>query len=141
MSWRAKTRRDELTPDMMPLIDVVFLLLIFFMVSTSFTRETQITLSLPQANGQPSEVIDAPKVLEVSVDAQGYYFVNSQKLVNNKQQTLQRAIEQQSGGDLTLPVIISADGQAPHQSVVTAMDVLGQQGFTKLRIATRKPDE
>ena len=130
-------RKREITVNLTPLIDVVFLLLIFFMVSTSFTRETQIELQLPQAEGEP--LAEAPEVIEISVAANGDFYVNKQPLINNQIETLRRAIVKTSGGNQALPLIISADAQAPYQAVITAMDAAGQEGFTNLKMATRRP--
>ena len=113
----------EVGVNLTPLIDVVFLLLIFFMVSTTFTRETQLTLDLPEANGEPREVVE--QQVEVLVDEEGRYRVNGQPLVDNRVRTLQAAIYKVSAGDTTLPLVIAADAQAAHQAVVRAMDAAG----------------
>ena len=122
---------------MTPLIDVVFLLLIFFMVSTTFTRETQLTIDLPEAQGQPNETVD--EQIEILVDESGSYRVNGEELVDKHMRTLQAAIYKISAGDTTLPMTIAADAQAAHQDVVQAMDAAGQMGFVHLSITTRQP--
>lgn len=129
----------EVGVNLTPLIDVVFLLLIFFMVSTTFTRETQLTLDLPEANGEPREVVE--QQVEVLVDEKGRYRVNGQPLVDNRVRTLQAAIYKVSAGDTTLPLVIAADAQAAHQAVVRAMDAAGQMGFVHMNISTRLPAE
>jgi|TARA_R110000772_G_scaffold165646_4_gene277147 biopolymer transport protein ExbD len=129
----------EVGVNLTPLIDVVFLLLIFFMVSTTFTRETQLTLDLPEANGEPREVTE--QQVEVLVDEAGRYRVNGQPLVDNRMRTLQAAIYKVSAGDTTLPLVIAADAQAAHQDVVRAMDAAGQMGFVHMNISTRMPAE
>ncbi|HBM84089.1 MAG TPA: biopolymer transporter ExbD [Halieaceae bacterium] len=129
----------EVGVNLTPLIDVVFLLLIFFMVSTTFTRETQLTLDLPEANGEPREVVE--QQVEVLVDEEGRYRVNGQPLVDNRVRTLQAAIYKVSAGDTTLPLVIAADAQAAHQAVVRAMDAAGQMGFVHMNISTRLPAE
>jgi len=132
-------KKKELTVNLTPLIDVVFLLLIFFMVSTSFTRETQIELELPQASGKPLE--NEIDVVEISIDSTGNYYVNKQPLINTQINTLKRAIVNISKGDLSLPLIISADAKAPYQAVITAMDAAGQEGFANIQMATRRSDD
>ncbi|MEL0067809.1 MAG: biopolymer transporter ExbD [Gammaproteobacteria bacterium] len=122
-----------------PLIDVVFLLLIFFMVSTSFTRETQIELELPKAEGTPLE-IDV-EVVEISVDSTGNFYVNKQALINTQIETVKKAIVKVSDGNNSLPLIISADAKAPYQAVITAMDAAGQEGFTNIQMATQRDSE
>lgn len=134
-----RQRRDEVGVNLTPLIDVVFLLLIFFMVSTTFTRETQLSIDLPEASGQPQEASD--NRIEIMIDEGGSYRVNGQALVDSRLRTLQAAIYKISAGDTTLPMVITADAQAAHESVVRAMDAAGQMGFVHLSITTRQPDE
>jgi biopolymer transport protein ExbD len=127
-----RQHRDELAINLTPLIDVVFLLLIFFMVSTTFTRETQLTIDLPEAQGQQKETVD--EQIEILVDESGNYRVNGEALVDTRMRTLQAAIYKISAGDTTMPMTISADAQAAHQDVVQAMDAAGQMGFVHLSI-------
>jgi biopolymer transport protein ExbD len=134
-----RQRQEEVGVNLTPLIDVVFLLLIFFMVSTTFTRETQLSIDLPEASGQPQEETD--QRIEILIDEGGSYRVNGQSLVDARLRTLQAAIYKISAGDTTLPMIITADAQATHESVVRAMDAAGQMGFVHLSITTRQPDE
>jgi biopolymer transport protein ExbD len=126
--------RDEPEINLTSLIDVVLLLLVFFMVSTSFLKATEIRLQLPQADAMPRE--EPPVEIEIMVSAAGDYFVDGQELVNRRPETLQRALEQVAGERRELPVTIRADGRASHQSVVTAMDMVGRLGFTQILIAT-----
>jgi biopolymer transport protein ExbD len=132
-----RQRLDDVNINLTPLIDVVFLLLIFFMVSTTFTRETQLSIDLPEAQGQAKTAND--QQIEILIDESGQYRVNGQGLVDNRLRTLQAAIYKISAGDTTLPMIISADAQAAHQYVVRAMDAAGQMGFVHLSITTRQP--
>ncbi|WP_111641912.1 ExbD/TolR family protein [Marinimicrobium alkaliphilum] len=132
-----RQRKEEDSINLTPLIDVVFLLLIFFMVSTTFTRETHLEIDLPEAEGTPSETV--AEQLEILVSAEGNYSVNGQRLVNNQLATLRSALEQISEGDTARPLVISADANAPHQAVVSAMDAAGQMGFVHLSITTRRP--
>lgn len=134
-----RQRPGEVGVNLTPLIDVVFLLLIFFMVSTTFTRETQLTLDLPEASGSARETPE--RQVEVLVDEQGRYRVNGQPLVDQRVRTIQSAIYKVSAGDTTLPLVIAADAQASHQDVVRAMDAAGQMGFVHLSISTRQPAE
>ena len=116
------------------LIDVVFLLLLFFMVSTSFVKESRLTITLPEA--QSVAPAAQAERLEVAITAAGTFLVNGRELVNNSPLTLRRALLEVSGGDTGLPVTIVADADARHQSVVTVMDVAGRMGFVKIDIAT-----
>ncbi|MEM1111075.1 MAG: biopolymer transporter ExbD [Pseudomonadota bacterium] len=135
-----RQRAEEVGVNLTPLIDVVFLLLIFFMVSTTFTRETQLSIDLPEASGTPRET-EALKQIEILVDESGAYRVNGRPLVDGNLRTLQAAVYEIAAGDTTLPMLISADAQASHQSVVRAMDAVGQMGFVHLSITTRQPSE
>ena len=136
MKFRRQSR-EEVGVNLTPLIDVVFLLLIFFMVSTTFTRETQLSIDLPEASGEPQQS-DGERV-EILIDESGTYRVNGQRLVDSRPRTLQAAIYKVSAGDTTLPMIITADVQSSHESVVRAMDAAGQMGFAHLSITTRQP--
>lgn len=133
-----RQRVDEEGVNLTPLIDVVFLLLIFFMVSTTFTKETHLSVDLPEAVGQPSQ--DNPKQIEILIAADGSYSVNGKALVNNKMDTLKSAIDKLSEGDKKIPMVITADAKTPHQAVVEAMDAAGQLGFVHLSITTRQPE-
>ena len=132
-----RQRSEEVGINLTPLIDVVFLLLIFFMVSTTFTRETQLSIDLPEAEGTVKE--SSEQQIEILVDEAGSYRVNGQGLVDNRIRTLQAAIYKISAGDTTLPMVITADADAAHQHVVRAMDAAGQMGFVHLSITTRQP--
>lgn len=135
MKFRRKSR-DNVDIGLAPLIDVVFILLLFFVVTTSFTRETQLKVDLPEAaSGTPPQDAEA-RQLEILVDADGRFSLNGQQLHENDLNTLMAALGRESAGDITLPLVISADGKAPHQAVVTAMDAAGKLGFARLRITT-----
>jgi len=131
----ARRSNKDLDVNLTPLIDVVFLLLIFFMVSTTFIEESQLVLNLPEAKGE--QVQRETEKIEVLVSKAGGYVVNEKTVIDTRLGTLMDAIQQASGGDNKLPMIISADAQASHQSVVRAMDAAGQLGFVKLSITTR----
>ncbi|MGH1462233.1 MAG: ExbD/TolR family protein [Neptuniibacter sp.] len=127
--------QEEVNVNLTPLIDVVFLLLIFFMVSTTFTKETHLEVDLPQANGDASVTED--QVIEILITDEGNYSVNGKPLVNTQAETLRLALKKMAGDQRDMPLIITADAQTPHQAVVTAMDVSGRLGFEKLSITTR----
>jgi biopolymer transport protein ExbD len=117
------------------LIDVVFLLLIFFMVSTSFVKQSQITISLPEAESS-FVAEEVPEQIDIMITAEGTYLVNGRELINNRAETIRNTLQKVSGGNNELPLTISADANARHQDVVTAMDVAARLGFTKINIAT-----
>jgi len=128
-------KKDDLDVNITPLIDVVFLLLIFFMVSTTFDRESKIEVTLPEA------AIDVPlnndnEPIEVTVSSEGNFFVNGQRVVNSQVVTLKQALVKVANGRKDPPIIITADANATHQSVVTVMDASRQLGFVHINIAT-----
>ncbi len=128
--------REEPEVNLTSLIDVVLLLLVFFMVSTSFVREADLQVKLPQASTESEPVVNDVERLVLVVTADGDYRVNDRELVNSRPETLRDAIRKTVGDDRALPVVLRADGRASHQSVVTAMDVLGKMGFDRISIAT-----
>jgi len=129
--------RDHEDPELnvISLIDVILLLLIFFMLSTKFVDDSRITLQLPQASKEPVAGQKRDPI-EVSVTASGEYRVNGQTLINTSAATLSAAIAKVAGEARDIPVTIRADARSTHQSVVTAMDVLGRLGFRAISIAT-----
>ncbi len=127
--------RDDPEVNLTSLIDVVLLLLIFFMVSTSFVKESQISIRLPQADSS-AIVEEVAESIDVMITEQGTYLVNGRELINNKPETIRNALRKISGGNNALPLTISADANARHQFVVTAMDVAGKLGFVQISIAT-----
>jgi len=131
--------RPEVGIDLVPLIDVVFMLLIFFMVSTTFQKETGIKIDLPESTTSARHEEDT--VINLTIGADGAYAVNGRMLVNNQLATLMRALGDVSGGDHDQRLVITADANARHQAVVTAMDAAGQVGLTHLSIATRSPED
>lgn len=128
------TRREDPELNLTSLIDVVLLLVVFFMVSTTFVQEGRLRVELPSASSSP--VAAADEAIVITITAQGSYRVNERALVNNARDTLRAAL-QQIGGDATgRPIAIRADARATHQAVVTAMDVAARLGFTQVHIAT-----
>jgi len=136
MEFRRQVRTEE-GVNLTPLIDVVFLLLIFFMVSTTFTKETHLAVDLPEASAEAALVENAG--IDIVINASGDYTINGQAVINKQVQTLTRALEKASGGNNKQPLVITADANASHQAVVRAMDVAGKLGFAQLRITTKEP--
>ena len=128
--------KEMVEVNLTPLIDVVFLLLIFFMVSTTFTKENHLSIDLPEASAEQQPV--ATNRLEIIITASGSYSINGKTLINNQLDTLKRGLMKAANGEEGLPVTITADANTPHQAVVRAMDASGQTGFVNLSITTRK---
>lgn len=132
-------RQEELELNITPLIDIVFLLLIFFMVSTTFQKESQLRIQLPEAGQQAGA--EAREPVEVVISAEGQYAVGGRELGDNDMETLIDALESRSDGDEDQPLVLRADARAPHQAVVRAMDAAGRLGLHNLSIATSRPGE
>jgi biopolymer transport protein ExbD len=132
LSLRQRTQPEV---NLTSLIDVVLLLLIFFMVSTSFVKQSQIAIRLPQADSA-AVVEELPEQVDIMITETGTYFVNGRELINNRPETIRNALRRVSGGNSDLPLTISADANARYQNVVTAMDVAGRLGFVQINIAT-----
>jgi biopolymer transport protein ExbD len=136
LNFRTK-KRDDVSVDLTPLIDVVFLLLIFFMVSTTFTKETHLEINLPESSAEAT-TSEQVELIEIVVNSTGGYAINGKSLINNQMDTLKRAIQKTAKGDTSLPMVITADASVAHEYVVRAMDAAGQLGFTKLSITTKQ---
>jgi len=118
----------------------VFLLLIFFMVSMSFSRENHLAVALPEAKGEASTKESLPSIT-VSIDQAGRYAVDGQTMATADIQALMTMLQRLASGDPSQPVVVAADGKAPHSAVVTAMDAAGRLGFSRLRLAVQEPQE
>jgi biopolymer transport protein ExbD len=128
--------RRRASPDinLTPLIDVVFLLLIFFMVSTTFNDDARLRLELPRADGEPARAGEM-ELVELVVDVAGRFYVDGQQVLGTDAGTLRRALAEVAGSERELPVLIKADAKTPHQAVMTALDALGQLGLTRVAFA------
>ena len=134
MNFRPR-QQEEIDVNLTPLIDVVFLLLIFFMVTTTFDKNAEIKIDLPTAdNSVSSQKVDK---LELVIDSQGRYYIDGREVLNNKPETLFQAMKTvlDERND-TPPLVISADANANYQSVVTAMDIAGRLGLKNFSMAT-----
>jgi biopolymer transport protein ExbD len=129
--------KEEPTVDLTSLIDVVFLLLLFFMVSTTFEHQAVLKVDLPDASAVDAPV-DLPERLELVIDANGLMFLNDRQLVDSEERTIKAAFNEAAGGDSSLPLILRADRETPHHFVVTVMDVAAQLGFRNLSIAANR---
>ena len=130
-----RRNRDALEINLTPLIDVVFLLLIFFMVSTTFTKETQLLIELPESSIEETSLEE--QVVDISISKWGSIAVNQRLVFDADLDSLVAAITEVSGTKNTVPIVISADAETPHQSVVMVMDAAGRLGFTKIKISTK----
>ncbi|VAW65545.1 Biopolymer transport protein ExbD/TolR [hydrothermal vent metagenome] len=126
--------REEIDLNLTPLIDVVFLLLIFFMVSTTFEKTSKLKIDLPEASVKAQK--QANKKIVLGIDAKGRYYINDRQLVNTQVRTIKIALLKIAGNSRDIPIVLRADAKTPHQSVVRAMDAASQAGLTHLSIST-----
>jgi biopolymer transport protein ExbD len=136
MNLRSSARKESPDVNLTPLIDVVFLLLIFFMVSTTFKRDTEIKVDLPEANAEVVQHEEKP--LEIIVDEKGRYFIGQQELVNQRLRTMKSVLLKEIGKDKKRTLVIRADQKSPHGAVVLIMDAARQVGIVNLSIATTR---
>jgi biopolymer transport protein ExbD len=132
-----QSRHEDPEINVVSLIDVVLLLVVFFILSSRFTDEGRLRVRLPQASAVPTEKAGS-EPLVVSVTQQGSYLVNQHELINSSPETLRAALLKEAGSDRAVRVTLRADARATHQSVITAMDVLGRLGYAEVNIATVK---
>jgi biopolymer transport protein ExbD len=134
MNLRPERSDERVDVNLTPLIDVVFLLLIFFMVSTTFDRHAKLKVELPEASARTEQQLEDPVVL--SIDAKGNYFIDDRQVVNTQLETLKIALQKTVADKKDVSLVLRADAKTPHQSVVRAMDAASQLGLTRLSIAT-----
>ena len=135
------SKEEEPEVNITSLIDVVFLLLIFFMVSTTFERQAALKIDLPEASVAAENQPDTTEKLELVIDRQGNMFLNDRQLIDSRPSTIEAAFLEAAGDARDQPILLRADSLTPHHFVVTAMDVTGQLGFTRLSIATEQVSE
>lgn len=128
---------DEPEISLVPLIDVILVMIIFFVVTATFDARSVIQLELPRATG---EQVDAAQPLVVLVNADGRYFVDDREVLRNDVDSLKSTIAEVAGSDRERPVMLRADARTPYQAVVTVYDALGQLGFRRIMSATASPD-
>ncbi len=137
MNFR-RQRRERVELGLTPLIDVVFLLLIFFMVTTTFQREAALKIELPEAQGDREP---RRQVLEVVVDAEGHYYIDHHELINTRIDTLKKAMRRVLRPDARPVVVVAADRRTPHQAVIRVLDAARQLGLSHISFTTEMPDE
>ena len=134
---KRRDRTQDVEINLIPLIDVVFFIVIFLVMSMTFTNESRMKLELPSAQSGSQEENNVTQI-EIVIGFKGEYTVNDKSLIDQNVDTLRNALAKESNGNKELPVVITADANTPHHSVVTAMDAAGQEGFEHLRITTKE---
>ncbi len=138
MRIRDTQAHDDVHVDLVPLIDVVLVLIIFFVITTTFEARSTLQLQLPKADGEPAQ--NSTQNLSVLINAEGHYFVGDHEVLRADADALKAALKAAAGDDRERPVLLRADARVPYQAVITAQDVLGQLGFRKIVIATTPGD-
>lgn len=129
-------RREDVDLNITPLIDIVFLLLIFFMVSTTFQKESELRVQLPEA--EQDESVQPVKPVEIVISADGQYAIGGRTLADNSLATLMQSLREAAGDDREQPLVVRADARTPHQAVVRAMDAASKLGLSRISIATAR---
>jgi len=135
MKLRSRKTNDDPEINLIPLIDIALLLVIFFMLSSTFMQEGRMKIELPQASAVPTGR-QKTDPLVIAVTQSGTYRVNDKELINASTDTLRAAIVEMAGAKRDMEVTIRADARATHQSVISALDVLSKLGFQRIRFAT-----
>lgn len=130
---------EEIDLNLTPLIDVVFLLLIFFMVSTSFNHESEMNITLPSASKEAPKV--KPDAVNVAIDSESSIYINKSKLLNSQISTIKQALHENTVELEDPPIIISADEEVPYQMVIRIMDAARQLGLINITFAIRISEE
>jgi biopolymer transport protein ExbD len=141
---RNKRSRTPVELNLIPMIDIVLVLLIFFIVTTTFTHETGININLPEAKGEASVAESNQKVITLLIDKQGNYFISTSETEEGRKldsENLKQELAAVMGNNAQTPFVISADGKTPHQAVIRALDLASQVGFRHIAFATKEPEQ
>ena len=141
MNFRRK-KREKIDITLISMIDVLFVLLLFFMVSTTFNRHTEVKIKLPETDGAEAE--QYPKMVTLTIDADGTYYLTGDdglphELVNQQLEGLKQELLKLAEQSKDQPFIINADGKTPHQAVITALEAAGDAGFTHITFPAQHP--
>lgn len=141
MIFRHK-KREKLDITLISMIDVLFVLLLFFMVSTTFDQHTEVKVKLPEADGADAE--QYPKMVTLTIDAAGIYYLTGDdglphELVNQQLETLKQELRKLAEHTGQIPFVINADGKTTHQAVITALEAAGAAGFSHITFTAQQP--
>lgn len=139
MNFQRGQRRDEPEINLIPLIDVLLVILIFLMVTTTYARFSELQINLPQAAGEPAR--EKPAQINVAVDAAGNYQINETSVSFSNVANLSDALKKAAGGAADPVIIINADAKATHQSVINVMEAARQAGLTRITFATQQGED
>lgn len=136
MNFQRGQHRDEPEINLIPMIDVLLVILIFLMVTTTYAKFSELQINLPQASGEPAK--EKPAQINVAVDAAGNYQINNSTVNFANIANLSSALKK-AAGDSTAPVIvINADAKANYQSVINVMEAAREAGMVRVTFATQR---
>ena len=139
MNFQRGGASNEPEINLIPLIDVLLVILIFLMVTTTYARFSELQINLPEAKGDSAR--EEPKRLDIGVDAQGGYSLNNTRLSQTAVQDLSAALKAAAANAPDPVVIINADARATHQSVIRVMDAARRAGLTRVTFVTKTSGE
>jgi len=139
MRFRPRAFRDEPEINFIPLIDVLLVILIFLMVTTTYSRYAELQINLPSAEADKPQ--DRPNQIEVAVDSQGNYAVNRRTTPFVDAGAFSDALRRAASGAKDPVVVISADAKAPHQSVINVMEAARIAGYGRITFTTQAADQ
>ena len=139
-----RKKRENVDITLISMIDVLFVLLLFFMVSTTFNQHTEVNIKLPEAEGSAAE--EHPKTVSLMIDADGIYSLVGDdglphQLIDQSRAGLKQELSKLADNSKDVPFIINADDKTPNKAVMTALDIAGQVGFSHITFATLHPAE
>jgi biopolymer transport protein ExbD len=135
MNFQRGKHREEPEINLIPMIDVLLVILIFLMVTTTYTRFAEMQINLPQAEAEKS--VEKPAVINVGVDAAGHYMINNTALPASGVEAISLALRRAAGDKAEPTIVINADANATHQSVINVMEAARQAGYNRITFATQ----
>ena len=135
MNFRRGRGHEDLEINLVPLIDVLLVIIIFLVVSATFSRINELQVNLPTADANPQQ--DKPVVINVNVDANGRTLVNTLEVTGGTVDELTLALRKAAGTGKEPTIIISADAKTTHQSVINVMEAARKAGLTHITFATQ----
>lgn len=135
MNFQRGKKHEELEINFIPLIDVLLVIIIFLIISATFSRTSELQINLPTAEANAPQ--DKPLMIEVAVDATGKYLVNGKSLADNSVSGISAALQAAVTDGKEPTIVINADANSTHQSVVNVMEASRVAGYTHITFATQ----
>ncbi len=135
MNFRLGARREELEINLIPLIDVLLVILIFLMVTTTYSRYSELQINLPTADASKPQ--EQPNQINVAVDSQGRYVINKVPVTFRGPNSFAEELKRAGGGTADPMIVINADAVATHQSVISIMEAARIAGYSRITFTTQ----